>query len=56
LSPPPPIHGALLLGHPTVPSADRNREIEFVGAVGTGWTVATARRLLQQLDKTLDDL
>jgi bifunctional non-homologous end joining protein LigD len=41
--------GALLLGQPATPSAEGHRDIEFVGAVGTGWTVATARQLLQQL-------
>jgi bifunctional non-homologous end joining protein LigD len=41
--------GALLLGQPTPPSADGQPEIEFVGAVGTGWTMATASRLLQQI-------
>jgi hypothetical protein len=42
--------GALLLGQPTPPPAGGGqREIEFVGAVGTGWTIAIARQLLQQL-------
>ena len=41
--------GALLLGQPTAPSAGGGREIEFIGAVGTGWTIVTARQLLQQL-------
>jgi bifunctional non-homologous end joining protein LigD len=41
--------GALLLGQPTTSPTDGDREITFVGAVGTGWTMATAGRLLQQL-------
>src|SRR5882757_6314897 len=40
----------LLLGQPTPSGADgQDREIEFIGAVGTGWTIPTARQLLQQL-------
>jgi bifunctional non-homologous end joining protein LigD len=38
--------GALLLARP---AADDPTALEFVGAVGTGWTAATAGRLLEQL-------
>jgi bifunctional non-homologous end joining protein LigD len=42
--------GALLLGQPTPgTAAGEEREIEFIGAVGTGWTIPTARQLLQRL-------
>jgi bifunctional non-homologous end joining protein LigD len=38
--------GALLLARP---ATDDPAALEFVGAVGTGWTAATATRLLQRL-------
>jgi hypothetical protein len=42
--------GALLLGQPAASAAGgQEREIEFIGAVGTGWTLAITRQLLQQL-------
>jgi bifunctional non-homologous end joining protein LigD len=40
--------GSLLLARP---AAHDHAELQFVGAVGTGWTAATARRLLEQLNE-----
>jgi bifunctional non-homologous end joining protein LigD len=39
--------GALLVGRPI---ASTRRRIEFVGAVGTGWSVAVGRMLLGRLE------
>jgi len=40
--------GSLLLARP---SPDEPAALQFVGAVGTGWTAATATQLRQQLDR-----
>ena len=44
--------GALLMGRP---SPDDPAALEFVGAVGTGWTAATGARLRRQLDELTCD-
>jgi len=41
--------GALLLGRPTPDTGDDGMGLRFVGAVGTGWTAATAGRLYQRI-------